>query len=1428
MDTNPLSVGKNLLERYRDQLAFILESNELSPDAIRQILARMQIDNGIYLSLNPQYEQTNQPFVNFVRQHGLHDDLVLCLPKLAERGLFTHQEQGILSILDNRHTIISTGTGSGKTETFLIPIISHCLRRSTPGVKAIIIYPMNALARDQVERIGAYTRETKVTFGLYTGATPETASVQKLERRFPNQLICRNEIRANPPDILVTNYVMLDRMLTREKDHRIFKESADSMQYLVLDELHTYTGSKAAHLKFLLARLNHYFANDIVYVGTSATLIRGLAGKEKLDLFIRDLLGIDTYTFIEAVEEKRQREAINPPPSLTDADLDLIDFSTEEKAAKSISLLTGEQVNEFEFFTDADDFHNTSVYESLEKNSVVAALQDALHESAQSSDDLVRHISRTIPAEQFSRLSPDKLLEAYLQAIGYVNQKAGNRGKPLMDYRIHIFFKNITGNLKACPECGRYFSGDSSYCPDDGYPLFAVYRHDIRYCVGKFRHQHLSPNVEPESSDPPNVHYVLIARVSDAGEAHFDIAGDLTRDGNFERNPSGRFRLAPLEAQSYEQLEKDLVQVGSERRNYLYLYCLVKTLLQSYGKCLGFIDNREMASRYSAILRDAFASEFLQGFLGIFYPRERQLDLPRTLEFLQKKAASIGASDLEKAIFAEMNLWFHRYIAIPERHGGTRGLLKLRDNSFNWHELPSLHQELLATFIQERALHLSYTDDMADSHFIRFEKYWATGHYGIYIKDTLPSGNPLYRGVTLGERSITYANLVSNRSVDDIQRAADELVDLGILTRQISPDKKTGYYLNAEYLRLDPSPSEYGEGEDGYEQLKRRLLFVADVHSSDRQEADRIRIENGFKRGEIHFVTATPTLEMGIDIGDLESVLMIGAPPSPASYAQRAGRAGRGKKHDALIVTFCWGNNPYDMYAFRNPKQMINGRVSPPVFNPGNPELIKKHVNAFVLRNYLRKRDSLRHFSLKVDTLYEDQLPQLQRLFGSQFPFEQHLGELKEIVQNVLDATDGKSISIAHHCYSSGIFPDYSFRHDQVIAVDIRDKDKLDPERPLDWKDYALTTRDPEQAISFLVPDQTMYVAGEIYKTLDDGFYDLLPDDAKQYTCFFAEKEINFARRRKEINELDIRRYFIPILPDFVDKKGVLAIGDTDQCILSFRNYGVRRSRFRRPSATRSITIGYDLKREALILRFDSLVCSEVLRNSLVAVLIREINETYSLADGEIRLMLNTKLADASNDRWIYALLYDNDGNNNLPLKRIFHDFDTLVQRAYQRLTECECDTDGCYDCIKSYNMQHYDQTLSKDRAEMFTGFLIGKRRFEPSVVPYSPSRRSFDLSLSVRQQRNEIVVTSSTGKVFCQPIDSDLNNVIFLTLTKAIYNEYQASMSSLRIETWVAWLADAINNRSINKGKEAFNRFQHALLHFEYIKAFHKNSEDK
>jgi ATP-dependent helicase YprA (DUF1998 family) len=137
---NPLAAGQHLLKQYTEKLHFVLAENNLNPASIKQIFNNMQIDNGIYLSLNPRYEQSGEPFANFVEQYGLPEHLVTVMPKLSERGLYTHQKDGLLSILKGQHTIISTGTGSGKTETFLIPILAHCLQSTKRGVKAIIIY----------------------------------------------------------------------------------------------------------------------------------------------------------------------------------------------------------------------------------------------------------------------------------------------------------------------------------------------------------------------------------------------------------------------------------------------------------------------------------------------------------------------------------------------------------------------------------------------------------------------------------------------------------------------------------------------------------------------------------------------------------------------------------------------------------------------------------------------------------------------------------------------------------------------------------------------------------------------------------------------------------------------------------------------------------------------------------------------------------------------------------------------------------------------------------------------------------------------------------------------------------------------------------------------------------------------------------------
>ena len=361
MAHNPIAAGEHLLTQYRAKCRFALERNGLSSESIEHILTSMQIDSGIYLSLNPAYEQSDEPFANFAREHHLPEKLGL-LPDLAEKCLYTHQKQGILSILDGNDTIIATGTGSGKTEIFLIPILAHCLQSTERGVKAIIIYPMNALAGDQLVRIGRYTQDTDITFGLYTGATPESAASEQVERHFKNQLIYRNEIRENPPDILITNYVMLDRMLTRESDRHIFAASAGTLRYIVLDELHAYTGSKATHLKYLLARLRHYWRNKPTYVATSASLGSDETDKSLLDTFLQHLLNIGSgnYTFVEAVKDEFYASSVQPPLLFTSDEVGDLDFSTEDRAAESIGILVGQNVDAFDFYSASVPFHEST------------------------------------------------------------------------------------------------------------------------------------------------------------------------------------------------------------------------------------------------------------------------------------------------------------------------------------------------------------------------------------------------------------------------------------------------------------------------------------------------------------------------------------------------------------------------------------------------------------------------------------------------------------------------------------------------------------------------------------------------------------------------------------------------------------------------------------------------------------------------------------------------------------------------------------------------------------------------------------------------------------------------------------------------------------------------------------------------------------
>ena len=156
-------------------------------------------------------------------------------------------------------TLVTTGTGSGKTEAFLYPILDHVLRAKAAGVtgmKALILYPMNALANDQAERLArlitAQSELSGVSAGLYTGEQSTGGRTKVTDEGLTTD---RSLMHSSPPDILLTNYKMLDHLLLHPDRADIWRLSAESLQYVVLDEFHTYDGAQGTDVAMLLRRL---------------------------------------------------------------------------------------------------------------------------------------------------------------------------------------------------------------------------------------------------------------------------------------------------------------------------------------------------------------------------------------------------------------------------------------------------------------------------------------------------------------------------------------------------------------------------------------------------------------------------------------------------------------------------------------------------------------------------------------------------------------------------------------------------------------------------------------------------------------------------------------------------------------------------------------------------------------------------------------------------------------------------------------------------------------------------------------------------------------------------------------------------------------------------------------------------------------------
>lgn len=236
---------------------------------------------------------------------------------ILDRPLHAHQEQAISQATQKKNFIVATGTGSGKTECFLYPIVDRILREgdlNLPGVRAVIVYPLNALANDQLyfrlaplllNQLG----NPGITFGRFTGQVRSNASRSEEEDRLLDNhalrealhlggrghlpaawALARSEMLKRPPHILITNYAMLEHLLLLPRNAPLFDGAR--LQFLVLDEVHTYTGAQAVEVAFLLRKLKTRLGLEpgrLQAIGTSASLDPEHA--DELAGFATDLFG---------------------------------------------------------------------------------------------------------------------------------------------------------------------------------------------------------------------------------------------------------------------------------------------------------------------------------------------------------------------------------------------------------------------------------------------------------------------------------------------------------------------------------------------------------------------------------------------------------------------------------------------------------------------------------------------------------------------------------------------------------------------------------------------------------------------------------------------------------------------------------------------------------------------------------------------------------------------------------------------------------------------------------------------------------------------------------------------------------------------------------------------------------------------------------
>ena len=944
--------------------------------------------------LKGPYEEPDRGFEHGTQAHqlarqcfpGTADDL---LPALREGPLYVHQERAVRGAYGDRgNVVVATGTASGKTESFLYPILFELYRQhlagelSEPGVRAMILYPMNALANDQRERLGAIVEALNdagstflPTFGQYIGQTPNNRgdrwrnAATREEERLNGELIFRDEMRSTPPHILLTNYSMLEYLLIRPDDSPLFDGGRGMRwQFIVLDEAHQYRGAKGMEMGMLIRRLKQRLtaggrSEPFQCIATSATLSSGEGEDDKTAVaeFAAELFGESISPSGVIFGSSRPREQRSP-----------------RRYHAFLRALEGA------FLVHRGDH-----------DAVVLNRKGELADGAES-----------VPLEIALCRECGQHYYVGRQRRGRLEEAVRDPSQPGFGVEYYLPLESSAGASHVlCRRCGRLAAASAT--PGCNCAASAVLHvakcashkdqpDQLKQCAtcGYQRGGVGDPVQEiVHGSDGPNavIATALHELLPETGRKLLAFA-DSRQEAAF---------FAWYAEDSYRKLrDRNLMlralQAGAIASEGLSIDDFRTRLLNQWDHAGLFsaADTAEGRSRkvLESILSEALTDERRLSLSGVGLvnwsvkiPDEVALpdgalkppwslsehDTRRLLGYLLDDLRLRGALELPAEPGApawnDVSPW-------PQVSYGI-GAPGKRRNVRQWGSATSA---IVAHFLHRLLADTGLSDkDKRSASIGLMREMWSVlrTHDG----NSRPADQLLARGSANGTFRLNsrWLRIALTRS-DEIWECDTCASISSHNIRAVCPRNRCPGELR---------PADQGRLRDNhyrilYESASLPATLHAEEHTAQIASDEARQRQERFKSGDIHLLSSSTTFEVGVDLGDLEAVFVRNVPPEPFNYTQRVGRAGR-RETPGLAVTYC-RRNPHDLYHYENPEErIIDSVVQAPRLQLTNKKIVVRHMAATALSAFFRELgNATRFFNVQGfvgDWLAPDAVSELRR-----------------------------------------------------------------------------------------------------------------------------------------------------------------------------------------------------------------------------------------------------------------------------------------------------------------------------------------------------------------------------------------------------------------------------------------------------------------